>query len=314
MKYCYSNISKSKGVSNKVARQVDILQITGENIIELNKVNFLYLFFRYLISKQNERWYFREGLLVNIFILVSLKKDFSLELNRPLSSLIGRRSKITLWIRRFMLLRVLSRSRKIISVSKEIHNSLPEAAQFKSCTFPNFFGFNHITAARGDTPGRKQIYDLVIVADLEQPWQAKDFLEEFLLCYPDRTLLHVGKGFIDAPNFKSLGFIEDMDTLRAEIQSAKVALSQLGLKRIGMTEATPLKHVDYVACGLPIISGAVDTLLDGAYPIYYLQTEDVKNLEEIIVNIENTSQELSSENLEERVSLYEEEFFLVCNS
>ena len=313
MIYCYSNVSKSKGVSDKVSRQVDLLKVAHDNIVELNKFNLFLLCIKYFAIRDKGRWYFREGLLVNIFILLTANMNFVLELNRPLSSIKGRRSKFILWVRRSILLNVLSKSGKIISISSEIHNSLPEAEKLKSMVFPNFFGFD-FRGIEQHKKIKKKTYDLVIVADLEQPWQAKDFLEEYLIRFPSRTLVHIGKGTLNLPNVTSLGVIEDLSVLRSEIQTACVAISQLGLKRIGMVEATPLKHVDYVMSGFPIISGAMDILLDGVYPIYKLSKEDVEQLEAILVKIENSYQNVSLEELQKRVNYYEKQFYLACKS
>ena len=83
-----------------------------------------------------------------------------------------------------------------------------------------------------------------VVGDLTQPWQAADFLKQYLIEYEKRTLLHIGVGRIDLPNVTSLGFLKDQDDLLSKFQR-RVALSQLGLRRIGFNQAIPLK-CDYV--------------------------------------------------------------------
>ena len=125
-------------------------------------------------------------------------------------------------------------------------------------------------------------YDLVIVGDLTQPWQAADFLKQYLIEYEKRTLLHIGVGRIDLPARYKFRLPKRSGRL-TEASFKGVALSQLGLRRIGFfNQATPLKHVDYVVAKLPIISGARDLLLETVYDVAYLSFEDIHELERLV--------------------------------
>jgi len=310
VQYIYSNISRSQGVENKVSRQSSLLNISKNNIHRITYSNSIIFVIRSLLFRHSDRSYVREGLFINVLILISFNTNFIIELNRPITSLKGRRSPIILRLRRFFLKILLKKAIKIVCISSEIFNSLENSYKVKAEVYENFFGFN--TIITNPNKDVKKLFDLVIVADLDQPWQARDLIESYLLSYPSRKLLHIGDGSLKANNAKSLGIVNDLAQLHKEVSTAKIALSQLGLKRIGFQEATPLKHVDYVTCRLPIISGARDKLLYGYYPVHELKSENVKELEKLIVSIENSPRDIDTTNLELRIKDYSERFVSFC--
>ena len=265
------------------------------------------------LKLKTEHVYVREGLLVNFVLLFCLNIKIVIELNRPLNSVHGIRSSKILRLRRFILRLVLFKSYKIVCVSEEIYLSLSSVQQAKARVFENFFGFINNVEIDTDLATVKQ-FDAVIIADIEQPWQAKDFIEAFLCEYPHRRLLHIGKGNFSAKNATSVGQISDLTQLRSLAKSAVVAFSQLGLKRIGLTEATPLKHVDYVSCRLPIISGAIDKLLSDVYPVFVLDCEDTKFLDSLIVRVEENLTDTNVENLLKKIHDYSTEYRVYCLS
>ena len=312
MKYIYSNFSSSGGVEKKIARQCRLLDISAEEIVSLNFWVSLKFIFRNWFMSDRSPVYLREGLLANIVIACCFCPDnLIIELNRPLSSIKGRRSAFILKIRRYFLKLLILRAQKIVCVSSEIHGSLSEHAKHKSVVFENFFGFLDVESTSRKIDVSKQ-FDLVLVADLNQSWQARDFLESYLLKFSDRTLLHIGSGNLIAPNATSVGYLSDPVQLMNSIRRARVALSQLGLKRIGLMQATPLKHVDYVNCGLPIISGADDRLLNGSYPIFELQSECVNELEKLVVVALRVGNEPNLSELKQKLSIYSEKFRDFC--
>lgn len=312
MKYIYSNFSSSGGVEKKIARQCRLLDINTEEIVSLNFwVSCKFILRNWFVSDRSPV-YLREGLLANIVIACCFCPDnLILELNRPLSSIKGRRSTFILKIRRYFLKLLIVKAQKIVCVSSEIHGSLSEHAKHKSVVFENFFGFLDVESTNRKIDVSKK-FDLVLVADLNQSWQARDFLESYLLKFSDRTLLHIGSGNLVAPNATSVGYLSDPLQLTNCISGARVAISQLGLKRIGLTQATPLKHVDYVNCGLPIISGATDQLLNDCYPIFELKSECVNDLEQLVLLALRAGSEPNLLELTRKLSTYSDKFRNFC--
>ena len=216
----------------------------------------------------------------NKYIVLTYRaEDLVVELNRPITSVFGKRSWLFLYLRRILMRNLLRKANRIVCMSEEIFLSLDLPLRKNAEVFENFFGYLALT--NREIAQVPKEYDLVIVGDLTQPWQAADFLKQYLIEYEKRTLLQIGVGRIDLPNVTSLGFLKDQDDLLRQVSKARVALSQLGLRRIGFNQATPLKHVDYVVAKLPIISGARDLLLETVYDVAYLSFEDIHELERL---------------------------------
>lgn len=311
MKYFFSNSAQSRGVRNKIARQSQLLGITEADIIEIDLLKLVRLGITGFFSKFHGTYYVREGMLINILFLTYKVEDLVVELNRPLTSVVGKRSRFFLYLRRLLMRNLLRKADRIICMSEEIFLSLELPLRKNAEVFENFFGY--VTLTHQEFAEASKEYDLLIVADLTQPWQAADFLKQYLIKYENRTLLHIGGGRIDLPNVTSLGYLTDQDDLLRQVAKARVALSQLGLKRIGFSQATPLKHVDYVVARLPIISGARDLLLETVYDIAYLSFEDIHELERLVLEASAGYCPVDANNLIDKITDYSKRYVnFVC--
>ena len=102
---------------------------------------------------------------------------------------------------------------------------------------------------------------LVFVGSPDLPWHGVEDLISFARRRPEWTFELVGPSApASSPprNVAFLGFLEPQDYLQV-LDRSDVAISTLGLYRKNMTEACPLKAREYLARGLPVISGYHDT-------------------------------------------------------
>jgi len=261
--YLYSNLSKSIGVENKVKAQAELLEI--KNIIAIKQKSDLQKLYK---LKNSTEIYIRESLLISILSLYLYikpgKKKIIVEANRGIGNISGRRPKFILTLRAIISKPLFKKCDKIICVSEEIKNSFPDNLKQKCIFVPNIYRYT--IDNKENVPSLKK-YDILFMGSALQIWQEPKLIEEFAKKYPQLKILHIGEGVFKANNISDIGYITNKLDLEKQIKECEVAVSQLGLKKIGMREAYPLKHAELVSCDIPIISGAFDQILinDPAY-------------------------------------------------
>jgi glycosyltransferase involved in cell wall biosynthesis len=106
---------------------------------------------------------------------------------------------------------------------------------------------------------------LAFIGNPGYPWHGVDKLVELAGLLPDVQLDVIGyeelPGFDELPeNLKLHGYLPEAEYKRI-LAGADAAISSLGLHRIGLEEASPLKSRECLAFGLPLILAYVDTNL-----------------------------------------------------
>jgi len=276
----------SMGVFKKVLAQCEILNIPKHHVVNLISVRGIFRLLK-LPFISNVNVYCRESLISSlVMFLMTFVMKFKLvvEVNRAYNNKLGRRGRFFLNVRNMLAGMIYKKANKMVCVTQEIKNSFSGASFFNKCIFvPNIYSYNDIDAVSVKDEVK---YDAVFLGDTNQLWQAPELISSLARQYPNMSILHIGDGGFDEQNIDSIGIIKSDLKLNQHLSTCRVALSQLGLKRIGLTEAYPLKHASYVRNSLPIVSGAQDKLLmESGYSYHYLIRENVNDLYEAISNL-----------------------------
>lgn len=176
---------------------------------------------------------------------------------------------------KFFRKKILSKTKKAIGVTREIANY--ESSQV-SCQQDNFLTFvYHNGIDYGRTTAAKDFredhcFNLCFIAsDCDAPWHGLQEIVDFLDAFPGDIRLHiVGESkykfnheFVMQYGSKSFDFIHN-----EILPICHAALAGQKLSRNSMTTATTLKVREYLAAGIPVISGHIDDALPDDFPYY----------------------------------------------
>ena len=156
---------------------------------------------------------------------------------------------------------ILSRASGLVCASRE----LAEMDEFKRFGKPSIVignGYNLADVRPLEAP-RNPVPRLLFVGSPNSEWHGVDKLPPFARSFPDLEIDLVGYDAI--PGFESLppnlhlhGYLRGQ-AYHAVLQKGDAAFGSLGLHRIGLQEASPLKTRECLAYGLPLILPYQDT-------------------------------------------------------
>ncbi len=171
---------------------------------------------------------------------------------------------------------LLARAAGLVFVSTELRDA-PAFARFArpSVVIGNGIDLDDVAvleAAPGPRPR------LVFIGSAGCPWHGLDQITALALLRTDWDFDVIGIDAADAPlpapNVTYHGALRPA-AYRPLLERADVGLGSLAMWRSGLSEASPLKVREYLACGLPTVIGYADTdFLDGAEFIYRVDNAD----------------------------------------
>lgn len=165
-----------------------------------------------------------------------------------------------------------------VSVTEEIERNLPDY-NYKKIVIGNGYDFRGVTPRPIPHNERPQ---LIFVGSPGQAWHGVDKLIRLATLLPQYDFNLVVPGFIvdSVPNLKCHGGVygKQLETL---YQNMDVAIGTLALHRKNMLEATPLKTREYLAHGIPVFAGYLDSDIIGCD--YFLNIGNFEDNVEVAV-------------------------------
>ena len=140
---------------------------------------------------------------------------------------------------------------------------------------------NSIDLARHEplSPAHNTAPHLVFIGAPRTPWHGVDKIAQMARHFPNWTFDLIGPGPEEVighpPNVRVHGLLDSAD-YHPILAQADVAIGALALRRLDLSEASPLKVAEYLAYGIPAITSYMDTRFpDGAPFLLQLpNTED----------------------------------------
>lgn len=234
--------------------------------------------------------YIRFGILIPSQIFMMLRKKTILELNFKGLAEYRKRSlflAIYIFIVRYF---VFNFCLGACAVTEEISEEFQSFVKAKNSvkTFPNSINLEkYSTLPQNNVDGIRMVF----VGSPGQSWHGVDRIISLARFIPEFEFHIVGPiyesdNLNDQPkNVFFYGEIYDMklDEIMAKMD---IGISSLGMERIGLTEASPLKTRQYLALGLPVISGIRDSAIQSSEDFYLFLTEnDLQFHEEALMKI-----------------------------
>ena len=102
---------------------------------------------------------------------------------------------------------------------------------------------------------------LVFIGTPNQPWHGLDKILEMAKHFKEYQFYIIGTKGKDTENIKYFGYLTKEDATKI-INRSDIGIGTLSLYKKGLTEASPLKTRQYLACGLPLIYAYKDTDFD----------------------------------------------------
>lgn len=127
---------------------------------------------------------------------------------------------------------------------------------------------------------------LVFISTPHQSWQGMDKILKMAEYFKEYQFYLIGSTGQDRKNIKYFGYLSKEESSEI-IEKCDVGIGTLSLYKKGLTEASPLKTRQYLACGLPLIYAYNDTDLkdDLTFTIKLNNSEDnmdYKKIEEFV--------------------------------
>ena len=187
------------------------------------------------------------------------------------------RSRVRYWYARLVRDRLLRRARRIMVVTHELarHPAIIKLGRPIS-VFPNSID---LTAYPCLAAPEHRSPRLVFIGSPGLAWAGVDKIARLAAAFPDWQFDVVGPGPEELPGAPANVVIHgplDRDRYLPIMAGADVAIGPLALHRKGLSEASALKVAEYLAYGIPVILGNVETAFPKGAP-FLLQlpnTED----------------------------------------
>ena len=124
---------------------------------------------------------------------------------------------------------------------------------------------------------------LVFIGTPNQSWQGLDKIEMMAEHFKEYQFYIIGSNGEDTQNIQYFGYLTKEESTKI-INKCDVGIGTLSLYKKGLTEASPLKSRQYLACGLPLIYAYNDT--------------DIPNNVEFGLRLENTENNMNYEKID----------------
>lgn len=176
--------------------------------------------------------------------------------------------------------KILKKAKVIIGVTEEIvkHEKQLIYSQnpiVKTIVFPNGIDVGSVSLCRDNR--EKDIFHLCFIAsNCDSPWHGFEKLVQFVVNAPCTAVLHViGKTNLvchsnHSNKVKLYGELADSKKISDIMSFCDAGLNSFSLEKQGLTVAVSLKVREYLASGLPVISGHIDGGLPKDFNYYTL--------------------------------------------
>ncbi|EIJ2704988.1 hypothetical protein LIR74_005010, partial [Escherichia coli] len=142
----------------------------------------------------------------------------------------------------------------IVSVTNEINRDKSNAQYNKpSIAIPNGIDLSTYNSIKQNARDNSRI-GLFFIGTPGQPWHGVDYIEQLASKMKALDFHIVGIDGINHENVYYHGYL-DADKYKKILKKCDICIGSLGLHRINMKEACPLKVREYLAYGYPIILG-----------------------------------------------------------
>jgi len=128
---------------------------------------------------------------------------------------------------------------------------------------------------------------LVFIGTPNQPWHGLDKIKILAKYFKKYQFYIIGTDGEDTYNIKYFGFLSSSESTKI-INRSDIGMGTLSLYKKGLTEASPLKTRQYLACGLPLIYAYKDT--------------DIPDNAEFGLKLQNTKNNIDYEKIEKFVN------------
>lgn len=176
--------------------------------------------------------------------------------------------------------RVLSKTNAIIGVSKEITEHPSNTKYGKPSIFiPNSIDSSNFKTIKGDNNAGSGRTGLFFMGTPCQPWHGVDIIEKLACFLPAYDFHVIGMDGKNKSNIYWHGYLPE-DKYIEILRRCHICVGSLGLYRIGIKEASPLKVREYLSCGYPVIIGYEDAaFINEGYPDWILKLDFSANEE-----------------------------------
>lgn len=191
---------------------------------------------------------------------------------------------------------ILRKVKGIVSVTNEIKNDFSNKKYNKpGIAVPNGIDLSEykVIKSRNNDCSRQGLF---FIGTPGQPWHGVDYIENLASKLPNFDFHIVG---IEGKNTANLFYHGYLNTMQYKdiLKKCSICIGSLGLHRINMREACPLKVREYLAYGYPIIIGYEDTAFinENTTPGFVFSLDTTRDfsectiieLEEFIVRMKN---------------------------
>lgn len=248
---------------------------------------------RELLSIEVARWrpdvlYLRYSTVSPSVVLLARSVPTVVELNTLDLSELRMRSRLRYrWARatRNLLLRA---ARGLVVVAGEI----AEEASVRRLDVPKAVIPNSIDLGHHEPlpPPHNASPRLVFVGAPRTPWHGVDKIMSMARQFPNWTFDVIGPGAKELaghpPNMQVHGLLDAADYLPI-LARADVAIGALALRRLDLSEASPLKVAEYLAYGIPAITSYADTRFPNGAPFLLQLPNTEDNVESSLAAIDS---------------------------
>lgn len=189
---------------------------------------------------------------------------------------------------------VLERAKGIIGVTPEILSY--EQSRIKN-NKPTFCHPNGILLSRHNIlpDNRDGVLKLLFVSSLPAIWHGVDILTDNLSKTQNNFELHIVGNFDKNEYVSDKRFIfhgtRDNQYINALASSCDIGLGSFALERKGLTQACTLKVREYLAQGLPVFSGHIDSGLPKDFPFYIKEKPEADKILAFAESCKNLSRD-----------------------
>ena len=182
------------------------------------------------------------------------------------------RSKVTHYYNMLTRLYVLNTVNGFICVSKELQS------RFTYLNKPIEVIANGIDTSKYNLSQHvNKVPTFVFIGTPNQSWHGLDKIQKIAEHFKEYQFYIIGTNGTNTKNINYLGYL-DQEKSTQIIQNSDFGIGTLSLYKKGLTEASPLKTRQYLACGIPIIYAYKDTDLKGNETFALRLTNDEKNI------------------------------------
>jgi len=214
--------------------------------------------------------YMRYRLYMPFFTKVLKKYKVIMEINSDDTLEYKLHSKITHLYNKFTRDMVLKYIDGFVSVSDELKT------RFEYLNNPIEVIANGINTSLYDiVKHQNKKFHLVFIGTPNQPWHGLNKIIDMAHYFKEYQFNIIGTDGVDIDNIKYFGYLNQDESTKI-IQKCDIGIGTLSLYKTGLTEASPLKTRQYLACGIPMIYGYKDTDLNDDTS-FSLQLENTKD-------------------------------------